>query len=155
MTPIYIEIVREFSTDKQSTERRIKDVYDEPPYPVSKDTKSVDRDWPSVDIHWIESLDAEATEIETCFKRILVVGCGTGEEAFQMRNRVPDAEIVAVDYSESAIKQAQASQQHNPIYKSIRFEIGDLTQLRESWRTQTITTSDDTPRGLTDISRLK
>ena len=83
----------------QELQQKIKDDYDQLPYP-GIDNLSVDpaSDWSWANINWISSLMPVFFDGDPSFKRILVAGCGTGNEAFQMHNRFPSAEITAVDY---------------------------------------------------------
>jgi SAM-dependent methyltransferase len=60
-------------------------------------------------------------------RRILVAGCGTGVEAFALRRRFRDAEIVAVDFSPRSIAAARDLQRRNPGGRRIRFLVADLT----------------------------
>ena len=59
--------------------------------------------------------------------RVLVAGCGTGNEAFALRHRFPKAEIVAVDFSHKSIAMARRLQRRFPRLSDIRFLTGDLT----------------------------
>ncbi len=59
--------------------------------------------------------------------RILVAGCGMGVEAFVLRDRWPEAEIVAVDFSPRSIAQAVRLQRSARDAKPIRFIVADLT----------------------------
>jgi len=60
---------------------------------------------------------------------VLDVGCGNGYSSFRQLERDP-ALIVGVDYSESMIRYAEEARQQHPQRAKIRFEIGDIRQLR-------------------------
>ncbi len=60
-------------------------------------------------------------------QRILVAGCGTGNEAFALRRQFPDAEITAIDFSVCSIRLAKRLQQRFPERRRIRFIVADLT----------------------------
>ena len=59
--------------------------------------------------------------------RILVAGCGTGNEAFALRDRFPDSEIVGIDFSSHSIELAKKSQRNRRSHKNIHFAVCDLT----------------------------
>ena len=60
---------------------------------------------------------------------VLDVGCGNGYSAFRQLERDP-ASIVGIDYAESMIHYADESRQQHPQRDRIRFETGDIRQLR-------------------------
>ncbi len=62
--------------------------------------------------------------------RVLVAGCGTGREAFALRRRFPNAEIVGIDFSPRSISAAKELQKRNGEFKNIRFVVGDLSSSR-------------------------
>lgn len=59
--------------------------------------------------------------------RVLVAGCGLGVEAFVLRKQLPEAEIVAVDFSARSIAEAKRIQRADGRAKPIRFLVADLT----------------------------
>ena len=59
-------------------------------------------------------------------RRVLVAGCGSGREAFALAQRLPDATIVAVDFSPRSVRVARASQRRLPFARRIRFQVLDL-----------------------------
>ena len=62
--------------------------------------------------------------------RILVAGCGSGNEAFAFRGRFPQSEIVALDFSPRSIALAKSSQRRSPHKRRIRFAVGNLASLK-------------------------
>ena len=118
---------------QQEIEQRIKKAYDALPYPGIGVTVDPQINWSWVNMPWIRSLLPFALDGEFSFKRILIAGCGTGNEAFQMRNLFPHAEITAVDYSEASILVARKYQNDHPKYKEIHFEVDDLTIGEGHW----------------------
>ena len=60
-------------------------------------------------------------------QRVLVAGCGTGAEAFVLRKRLPQAEIVGVDFSPRSVAVAQRLLRAVDWGKPITFLVGDLT----------------------------
>ena len=113
--------------------QRIKARYDQLPYPGIESNAVPTENWSWVSVDWIGSLMPSFFDGDPPFKRILVAGCGTGNEAFQMQNRFPNAEITAVDYSEKSIRIAQEYQKKHPEYARIRFEVSDLTDGESNW----------------------
>jgi SAM-dependent methyltransferase len=60
-------------------------------------------------------------------RRILVAGCGTGNEAFALRHRFPDAQIIAADFSDRSIALARKLQRQFSGTKPIRFVRVDIS----------------------------
>ena len=60
-------------------------------------------------------------------RRILVAGCGTGNEAFALRKHFPKAEIVAVDFSARSVTLARQTQAKSWSGREIKFRRADLT----------------------------
>ena len=73
---------------------------------------------------WIESVWQPTQPIPD---RILVAGCGTGAEAFLLRRRFPDAEMIAVDFSPRSIQLARGLQKKMLFGRPVHFLAGDLT----------------------------
>ena len=113
--------------NQQEIEKQVKDGYDQLPYPGIDSNINPAAIWSWVNLNWVGSLLPFTFDGPPPFERILIAACGTGNEAFQMRNSFPNAEIVAVDYSEQAIRIAEAYQKEHPEYADIKFEVGDLT----------------------------
>lgn len=63
-------------------------------------------------------------------RRVLVAGCGTGAEAFEVRRTLPDADIVAVDFSPRSIAIAQRLQLTARLGRPITFAVADLNDPR-------------------------
>jgi len=59
--------------------------------------------------------------------RILEIGCGRGDFAAALAERFSDCEIIAVDFSNEAIFNAQ--ERYGPIFSNLRFEVADATSL--------------------------
>ena len=97
--------------------------YDASPYPPPRHTGS--KRWRLAPLDWILSIDRARAPIP---RRVLVAGCGTGSEAFLLRNALKDAEIVAVDFSANSIRIARQSQTKSSNPKRIQFVKADLTQ---------------------------
>ena len=74
-----------------------------------------------------EMLEAVARCVPSTSRRILELGCGTGELSMKILNRCPDAEIIALDYSPRMIefarkKMAEAGYQQ---WKGIEADFGE------------------------------
>src|SRR5437763_14913498 len=61
-------------------------------------------------------------------RRALDVGTGTGDGAFAVAQRFPDAEVIGVDISEAMISEARRKTPHD-LAERVRFEIGDASAL--------------------------
>jgi SAM-dependent methyltransferase len=75
---------------------------------------------------WIEAI----WERQSPPRQILVAGCGTGNEAFALCERFPEAEIVAIDFCPRSIQIAKGLRRKNRRYRDIRFLVGDLSSSR-------------------------
>ena len=62
--------------------------------------------------------------------RILLAGCGSGDEAFTMNALFPDAQITGIDFSENSIDRAKNRQIEKGI-KNLNFLKADLMQEKE------------------------
>ena len=76
----------------------------------------------------MEWINAVAQRPDALPKRILVAGCGTGNEAFALCDRFPQADIVGFDFSPLAIAIARRAQRRVPRFRRIHFLVGDLTK---------------------------
>jgi SAM-dependent methyltransferase len=74
-------------------------------------------------MEWIDAIGSARSSPQ----RILVAGCGTGNEAFALRERFSEAEILAIDFSPRTIAIARNAQKRVRKYRDIRFTVGDLT----------------------------
>ncbi|MGB3758262.1 MAG: methyltransferase domain-containing protein [Rivularia sp. (in: cyanobacteria)] len=57
--------------------------------------------------HYDEMLETVARCVPSTSRRILELGCGTGELSLKLLNRCPDAQIIALDYSPRMIEFAR------------------------------------------------
>jgi SAM-dependent methyltransferase len=96
--------------------------YNRLPYPPPRDPRS--RSWRLPPLEWILSIDRQRLPNP---RRVLVSGCGTGGEAFLLKNALPDAAIVAVDFSARSIREAKKGQASSALLKRIQFVEADLT----------------------------
>lgn len=99
-------------------------IYEQFPYPAATPERPSTR-WRLPTPAWLTSFWRPGT---ARFRpdRILVAGCGTGREAFALARRVPDADIVAVDFSPRSIAIARASARRTTFRRQIRFLVADL-----------------------------
>jgi SAM-dependent methyltransferase len=107
---------------------KIRKIYDRRPYPFGNAKALKHRSW-SLDLEWVNAfgrMDAR----NRMPARVLMAGCGAGTEAFNMRRRLPDAEIVAVDFSKRSIALAKRLQYRAREMRNIRFIAGDLADPR-------------------------
>jgi len=73
-------------------------------------------------------LDAALAALEPPPRRALDLGTGTGEAAFRIARRFPEAEVVGVDLSAGMIEQARAKAPPE-LAGRVRFEQGDAARL--------------------------
>ena len=103
--------------------RIVRDNYDRRPYPAPKvKTRYVPR-WQIAPMRWIEAMWSR----RAAPNRILVAGCGTGNEVFALHRFYPNAEIVGVDFSHRSI--AIARNLHRRFFgkAKLKFRWADLT----------------------------
>ncbi len=86
--------------------------------------------------HYDEMLNAIARCIPSTSRRILELGCGTGELTIKILKRCPDAEIIAVDYSPRMIdfargKIAQAGYKNR--WQGIEADFGEWANYPEKF----------------------
>jgi SAM-dependent methyltransferase len=97
--------------------------YQRRPYPSVDLNRSRRAKWALPPMEWI---NAVWQPIQPIPAQILVAGCGTGNEAFALRDRFPDSEIVAIDFSSHSIDLARQSQRDRRSKKKIHFVVCDL-----------------------------
>lgn len=109
---------------KADISQQVRAIYEERPYPTPGliSIRQSARQLPPVE--WIRAI-CEMRDWSP--RRILVAGCGTGVEAFALRKRFPDAQVVGIDFSSRSIGEARASQNRLRTGLPIRFLNGDLT----------------------------
>jgi SAM-dependent methyltransferase len=105
---------------------QIRRTYERHPYPAVGEGVLRDPRWRLAPMEWIHALWKPGRG-EVAPERILIAGCGTGREAFQISRRFPTAQIVAVDFSPRSIGLARESQRRAPAMRKIRFLVADLT----------------------------
>lgn len=77
------------------------------PGEVFAQTKDFDAGMRQLMPYYDEMLEAVARCVPSTSRRILELGCGTGELSLKILNRCPDAQIVALDYSPRMIEFAR------------------------------------------------
>ena len=102
----------------------VREIYERYPYPETPTGRPKVR-WRLPPPGWLASFwRPGASSFRP--RRVLVAGCGSGREAFALARRLPDAAIVAVDFSPRSIRLARASQRRLPFARRIRFVVADL-----------------------------
>jgi SAM-dependent methyltransferase len=110
---------------KSDVVARVRQIYVRRPYPaVEPAQKKLRPIWRIAPMPWIEAM-WEPTRAEP--RRILVAGCGTGNEAFGLRALFPAAEIVGVDFCARSIKLARRLQSQFSRRKKTQFITADVT----------------------------
>ncbi len=95
---------------------KVREQYEESPYPR---WKTIPRNL---------SLERVADPLRKPGAKILIAGCGTGQEAAQIATVLPDAQILAVDLSLASLSYAQ-TQTGKLGFKNITFRQADILQL--------------------------
>jgi SAM-dependent methyltransferase len=106
-----------------SIARAVRQIYEKHPYPSLRRSTSARRYWLLPPIPWIEAIWQQQKPVP----RILIAGCGTGNEAFAVHTKFPDSEIEAIDFSSRSIRTAKNLQRKNRRFQNIRFRVCDLT----------------------------
>lgn len=94
-------------------------------------------------------------------QQIADLATGSGDIAFALRKRLPEAEIGAYDFCEAMLDVARERQQRQNTQPEIRFAFGDCMQLPlETASTDALTIAygvrnfEDRPRGLRELHRI-
>ena len=103
---------------------RIKKGYERRPYPGTDLDRLIKKGGSLPSLKWMLGLGRPGQPSPA---RVLVAGCGTGVEAFILRHRLPEAEIVAVDFSPRSIAAARRRQRTAGPGRPITFLTADLT----------------------------
>jgi SAM-dependent methyltransferase len=107
---------------------QVRRIYNRRPYPFGNNKALRRRSW-SLVLEWVDAIGRSGTR-NSPPARALLAGCGDGTEAFNLRRRLPNAEIVAVDFSTRSIAVARRLQSRSREMRDIRFVAGDLTDPR-------------------------
>ena len=107
--------------NRSADEALIRRSYEAFPYPGPERRALKRRRTYLAPVKWITAVSGMAPP-----KRILVAGCGTGREAFDLRREFPKAEIVGVDFSARSVAMAQELQRGERLWRDIRFLVGNL-----------------------------
>lgn len=98
--------------------------YDRRPYPGEGLRALIKKGGALPPLEWMLALGRPG---QTRPRRVLVAGCGLGVEAFVLRKKLPEAEIVGVDFSARSIAEAKRLQRADGLAKPIEFRVADLT----------------------------
>ncbi|MEP6603956.1 MAG: class I SAM-dependent methyltransferase [Spartobacteria bacterium] len=102
---------------------QIRSIYERCPYPTVKSRAPLRLHWRLPPWEWITTVWESSRAYPV---KILVAGCGTGNEAFAFAGKFPAAQIVAIDYSPRSIAVAKKLQRRSTRFARIRFRVGDL-----------------------------
>lgn len=103
---------------------RIKQGYERRPYPGPTTGESTAKSGSMPAREWMQAVGRPGASDP---QRVLVAGCGTGQEAMVLRREWPKAEIVAVDFSPRSIAVARRLQRAGGAGRPIDFRVADLT----------------------------
>lgn len=112
--------------NSRSVLQQLRRIYEEHPYP-GRELRNANSSLAPAE--WMQALWRPEREAAGP-TRILIAGCGTGDEAFAARRRFPTAEIVAVDFSRTSVALARQSERRRRDRRRIRFVGADLTSAR-------------------------
>ena len=145
-TSIFYEILKEETYDytkirnkidvlkkvEESTSKKVKDFYEESPYPRYKYRESA-KEYSNLDINryvsWIVSRQID--NVETIKKpKILIAGAGTGGPAIRFYTTVNNADITAMDLSFNSLAYGKRISDENNI-KNIQYIQGDILDIKE------------------------
>jgi len=101
----------------------IRRAYERRPYPVSDRRVASARFAHLPPLDWVQAIGRPGAP---ALRRVLVAGCGTGAEAFELRRELPEAEIIAIDFSPRSISIARRVQRAARGRHPIRFFVADL-----------------------------
>jgi len=107
---------------------RIRQIYEERPYPTADERALQDLTWRLPPLEWIGAMRGSRGHFAP--ERVLVAGCGTGTEAFNISRKFPASEIVAADFSPRSTEVARDLQKRSRRMRNIRFVTADLTSPR-------------------------
>jgi SAM-dependent methyltransferase len=96
----------DLSVDLTRTAESVLSEYEKRPYPAEDETVLSDRAWKLAPLRWwvVHGMERESLPPSA---RILVAGCGTGNEAFNMARTFPEAQVVGIDFSPRSIRIAE------------------------------------------------
>lgn len=106
---------------------QIRRSYEDRPYPAAGRGVVSGRFKHLPSLAWMQAIGRPG---EPAPRRVLVAGCGTGAEAFEVRQTLPGAEVVAVDFSPRSIAIARRLQRAARLDRPIRFVVADLSDSR-------------------------
>lgn len=102
--------------------RRVRQIYEEHPYPCVQAQPAGAHRWQLPSLNWLNDLWQPTAAFPA---RVLVAGCGTGNEAVTLQHCFPQAQIVGVDFCAGSIALARRRQRAGA-GKGIRFAVADL-----------------------------
>lgn len=110
----------------------IRRAYELRPYPATDRRIASARFAHLPPLDWVQALGRPGSPMP---RRVLVAGCGTGAEAFEMRRELPDAAIVAIDFSPRSIAIARQVQRAARSRRAVEFMVADLNDPHLAART--------------------
>ena len=101
---------------------QVREIYEQRPYPFGG-RRSRRQPW-ILNLDWVDAFGRDAGAVKPA--RVLVAGCGDGTEALQFQRLLPEAMIVAVDFSARSIALARRRQRSERDMQRIRFLVADI-----------------------------
>jgi len=103
----------------------VLDAYEKRPYPAEDERVLSDKGWKLAPLGWWNGVGRLAGGMEEGL-RVLVAGCGTGNEAFNLARALPKCQVVGVDFSERSVAIANKWRDASEI-GNVSFLQADLT----------------------------
>lgn len=98
--------------------------YEKRPYPAEDERVLSDRGWKLAPLHWWTAVGFESQSLPPN-PRILIAGCGTGNEAFTCARTIKGSEVIGVDFSPRSIEIAEKWKVPSDL-DNVHFMEGDL-----------------------------
>jgi len=113
------------SAEPKTLAEKVRQIYERGPYPYGNYEALKRTAW-KLNLDWVASLSPDATRPAPA--RVLVAGCGDGNEAFNLQRQLPAAEVCGVDFSGRSIALAKRLQRRAKDLHRIRFVQADLAE---------------------------
>jgi 2-polyprenyl-3-methyl-5-hydroxy-6-metoxy-1,4-benzoquinol methylase len=136
-TPERLEIatdMKEKTSENRKNETKgkasdqMRSLYDNAPYPSAL-AEEPPQGIPLLE-HWVNGMYGFENPVLFNGSRILIAGCGSGEEAISFAQHYSASEVIGVDFSERSIEIAVQKAKEGKI-SNVSFQVADLTD--ESW----------------------
>jgi SAM-dependent methyltransferase len=104
--------------------RAVRQLYERYPYPVDQAARPSSK-WRLPPPAWLNAWWRPDSR-RFAPRRVLIAGCGTGREAFGVARRLPNAELVGIDFSPRSIAIARRFSRQLGLSRRATFRVADL-----------------------------